>query len=794
LEAKRLIKKLVIIVLTAALALAGLIVCAPLYLPGLLSFWLSDRGVTVNRIQLRVPNVNTWVIPALEIQSDAGVRFEAETLVLHYQLGKLLSGRVDAVDIKNLLIDTGAATSVSDSPTTFPSLSGWLESLPANRLTVDNGSIDARLMIDNLALQLLSDSVVLEGRFLLDGEEIRIDGNLGLENTFQLIVQSPLGKSNLEGTFDANHIRGEGTTDFDIALIKPWLPPELVDFDGRLNSHLNFTLSNRNGETDLQTEMTLKGKLSSPSYFDSLVINQQLRLAGSPQSPQLTLLAGEALVIAQLRKPIQQSRVAVALTSDLNIDDIVKNFTVTEKAALQVRTDRDSVDMVFNGKRIAINGNLSSIFPDLYLSSDMILEKSSPLRLRLLSGSTASLGKIAGLGNTTAELQSDVVLVNDADTFRLGEQFTTSIKTDSGNFTLQGQGDFRPAKLKLSIDSNDLIWQGQSYGPATASVNISENVDIKTVANVKILDTNIQAEGVLDPITLKGQFTAGVDKLSQLNNFLSRQCIEITSGNVQLKGILDLNDRATVKGDLALRNFSISIQDTPINNIQFSGQWSFDNEGVFEGFSTGGNLEVPVLGFGVRIEDLSTQLRWRGDSIFLDQLEGRVLGGHLRGKNLQWQLKQQRNELLLYLDEIDLRQLIALEDYSGLEVSGKINATLPLVVDSAGVQVVGGRIEAVRPGGEIHLPVDSSNRTGAQKEAFDALQNFHYEVLSGGVSGPLALDRDGLLVSQLTLKGRNPDMGRPITLNLTIEQNTYPIFQTLELFNRINRIGQCSPQ
>jgi hypothetical protein len=449
---------------------------------------------------------------------------------------------------------------------------------------------------------------------------------------------------------------------------------------------------------------------------------------------------------------------------------------------LQLRSDKDSMDVVFNNQHIAVNALLPSFNNGFYISSEMDLESIDPLRLRVLKGGYLSAGRVDKLGKVSGEIQDDVWINNKG----LESPLNLLINVADRQALLRASGDLLPLDMNIALNADNVLVEGVQYGPSWIQVTLSGKDNVTVKADGQALGLDLVGEGHFNKETRRGDFLFKAADLTQLNDFTETKCIT-------LDGSVSLDKRVRAQGTVQLKDLDLKALDTPTQNVNFAGQWSYNQYRPNEGFYANGKLSIPLLDIGLRLRQLDADLRWQNGNLIVDKLTGQTLGGVLYSENQRWQLNTTRNTLLINLEGIELSQLVALENYPGLKVTGKVDASLPLEIDSARIQVIGGRIEAIESG-EIHLPVNGSGRTGAQKEAFDALQNFHFEVLSGGISGPIALDPEGMLVSNLTIRGMNPDMERQVSLHLNIEQNTYPIFQTLALFDKVKRIGQCKPQ
>lgn len=125
-------------------------------------------------------------------------------------------------------------------------------------------------------------------------------------------------------------------------------------------------------------------------------------------------------------------------------------------------------------------------------------------------------------------------------------------------------------------------------------------------------------------------------------------------------------------------------------------------------------------------------------------------------------------EFLLTVKDVDLAALVALADVPGLRVTGHINGQVPVAIKDGDPILMDGNIAAEDQGIIIYRgEAADAAATEQTKLLTDALQNFHYTELAGGLSG----NANGDLVLRLSLKGANPDLydGYPFAINVKLE-------------------------
>lgn len=209
-------------------------------------------------------------------------------------------------------------------------------------------------------------------------------------------------------------------------------------------------------------------------------------------------------------------------------------------------------------------------------------------------------------------------------------------------------------------------------------------------------------------------------------------------------------------------------------------------------------LTVGELDPGVPIQQLT--LLESSYSGFLDRLlEGTATWQSIRGQLLggEFTLHANRirldtdNRLQLQLSGIQLQEALAQYPAEGLNGQAIIDGTLPLLVSAQGVFVEQGQLQARQPGtlqfqSEQIRAMGRSN-PGMQLVA-EALEDFHFNVLSS----KLDYEPSGKLLFNIRLEGKNPavENGRPIHLNLNLEEDLPALLASIQLGNHVNETIQ----
>lgn len=167
-------------------------------------------------------------------------------------------------------------------------------------------------------------------------------------------------------------------------------------------------------------------------------------------------------------------------------------------------------------------------------------------------------------------------------------------------------------------------------------------------------------------------------------------------------------------------------------------------------------------------------------------IEARIFNGRvwLDAQQLDLSRKQQ---LLLQLRGLELQELFRIYPTEGLAGNGIIDGQLPLFIEHDTIYIEAGQLHAREPG-YLQFQSEKIEALGQSNPAMrivaDALEDFHFNQLSSGVS----YDQSGKLLLNLRLEGQNPDVkkGRPINLNINLEENIPALLASIQLSGKVS--------
>jgi hypothetical protein len=202
-------------------------------------------------------------------------------------------------------------------------------------------------------------------------------------------------------------------------------------------------------------------------------------------------------------------------------------------------------------------------------------------------------------------------------------------------------------------------------------------------------------------------------------------------------------------------------------------------------------IEVALVEMGLPVEDITADYALHPDELSVDveNLRMSAFGGTVWADPFSFSTASESNNLLIHAESIDLAEILSIKEFEAIEISGSIGAELPVTIEGKTLTVSGGILTGDAPGGVIrYLPGIESDETDVSGIGYAtrALSNFEYDSLASEVS----YGSNGDLVLQTRLTGRNPDLeeGRPIILNLGVENNVPQMLRSLQAARAVEEI------
>ncbi len=164
-----------------------------------------------------------------------------------------------------------------------------------------------------------------------------------------------------------------------------------------------------------------------------------------------------------------------------------------------------------------------------------------------------------------------------------------------------------------------------------------------------------------------------------------------------------------------------------------------------------------------------------------------LLDGSIAIDRVDYDLRKKHAATTVQLDGIALQKLLDLQGTKKITATGSVRGRLPVVLDGETFSIPNGGMNAEKTGLIVYAttPEEREAANAGMRLTYEALGNFLYsELLSSITMAP-----DGQSHITLQLKGYNPEFqnGRPVNLNLQIEQNLTDLFRSLSISSGIEK-------
>lgn len=243
------------------------------------------------------------------------------------------------------------------------------------------------------------------------------------------------------------------------------------------------------------------------------------------------------------------------------------------------------------------------------------------------------------------------------------------------------------------------------------------------------------------------------------------------------------------KASLAAAGLAGYFGETAFSGVvsQFDGTYQ-DGAG-FEAEPSKLTAELVEIGVPLKNIEADYRLDLNTLSANVTRLRMSAFGGVVNADPFSFRTGSDVNTLTLNTDALDLSKLLSLDQFEALEVTGSVAAKLPIAIQDDAVTIANGVLTGNPPGGVIRykqaFQSDDQDISGlgfAQR----VLSNLEYETLASDVN----LGKEGDLILKLKLTGRNPDFeeGRPVVLNVVVENNIPQMLRSLRATRAVEDI------
>lgn len=250
----------------------------------------------------------------------------------------------------------------------------------------------------------------------------------------------------------------------------------------------------------------------------------------------------------------------------------------------------------------------------------------------------------------------------------------------------------------------------------------------------------------------------------------------------------DTGTTVAARSSIKLEELAGFYTDTAFAGLSTSIEVNYDEGGITVDPTV---IRVALVDMGLAIENITADvaLDVNERAIDVENLEMTAFNGSISAAPFSFHTGRHTNNIILTAKEIPLAELLAVKDFAAVDVTGTMGAVLPITIEQDGILINGGHLTGEPPGGVIrYLNGGESDDTEASGIALvtAALSNFEYESLTSDVT----YSKDGDLKLQMQIKGRNPELddGRPVVLNLGVENNVPQMLKSLQAARAVEEI------
>jgi len=647
-------------------------------------------------------------------------------VVLRVQLGdgRLEFGALDPV-IARLRGDAGTQADTASSPAPFDTIvlerAQLLASTPEGMLVLAfEGIVDTAL--DDAALSTTF-NVVLEGDMAtgraavsaeFGGAEQMVQiSDLALRSDHELLpglvaVEGAQADVQIDGT---GHIDATFTGKMELVAASDRAIPVK---DARVAVDLTAVFDPVSGAGTIA--MTECASVVARAVDEAFWSADEIRLCPDDRVPLIQVDVGEGAVSLQSSFAVLPARVSVG--------DVLVGTTPRVNATIRRGADG----------QIVVRSSLAG--------GDMQL----PQQALRLSDVAASVSLAPGAAGQLGKIEIDTLQVTDTQT---AKRFASVL-----------------ASFSLSLDGlgENGILNSRVKGP----------VSVQTLTGERLLQGTVTHELGSG----KGQLSFNSDGLTFSENALQPQdlapvlrgVVAAVSGDVSAEGRITW-DRSGIKessAKVALTDLGLQASAARFSGV--SGEIEFSSLVPFRTRGTQA-VSIGVVDAGMPLAGGVALVRVEGGGdVIIENAQWPFAGGQLvlTSGALNTRADVQRAELAAL--SINLSELLTLVEMEGLSGEGVLGGAVPIEIRDGSVYVVEAKLEA-EPGGIIRYSNASTDAAGQTAEganiAFQALENFHFDVLSVEIDGPV----DGDITLKIVLRGANPELleGYPVHLNISTQ-------------------------
>ncbi|MEX6502058.1 intermembrane phospholipid transport protein YdbH family protein [Pseudomonas zhanjiangensis] len=576
------------------------------------------------------------------------------------------------------------------------------------------------------------------------------------------------------GSLDLGNLQNaSGDIEARVSLSEPWSIPGIGRVQGQLALAVHATAGEwfaERLEGDLQLQPTSTAWLNAlPPPLRADVLRLRMQSSG-PLTAVPSSLTGRALPLAiELSSlgPVRfdlQGKAAVANAPPWAVE--LEDATLTATSEQLTLYDWKAHDLK---AKLRLSAHLDS----------------EQLRLDLATGSTLEAGDLQNgdlhLLGLSGELQGTHLIAQWPEGSAIAWQAAgqTGIRTERlEHAALQPQG--WKWRGKFDADQDHVALDGR--------LSTDTSLQLMVQAHLR-MDQRLHVTARLEELFLR----AGNPLRQTFTNWPA--LLDLSNGRLNASARLDLaaiGQPPAIQLDLTGKGISGIYDRTEFSGLNTQLRLSLDQRRLSVELA---QLDLEQANPGIPFGPLQLNGRYQASTIrprlgrlLVRQAEAAVLGGKVRLGAKQWDLAEPILLFPLELQGLQLTRLFNIYPAEGLAGSGTLDGRLPLRLSANGIAIDHGQVYARPPGGRLRFDSERIRALGQSNPTMrlvaQSLQDFRFATLSSQVD----YHPEGKLNLALRLEGQNPtiEQGRPIHLNVNLEEDIPSLLASLQLTDKVN--------
>ncbi|MEI6639178.1 MAG: YdbH domain-containing protein [Chlorobium sp.] len=307
-----------------------------------------------------------------------------------------------------------------------------------------------------------------------------------------------------------------------------------------------------------------------------------------------------------------------------------------------------------------------------------------------------------------------------------------------------------------------------------------------TLKNIKLLD-RLQLLGAL-----KGNLNGGIDgtiPLSIANNNLT-----IQNGTLQTRGGGSVTITPPAKQQ--------SAGERMFGQQSAEATWSFSEPQVQFSRSSDGkttldfklkHLQQKNSGGELTLTSPKGRLllwhnRLNPDLLTLSDFTTGFLDGSIALQHIDYDMVKKEGETTIQITHIPLQKILDMQGIKKIYATGHIKGDVPVKIQNESFAILDGNITSEQNGQIIYATSleERAAANPAMRITYEVLSNLLYAQLISSIN----MAPDGKSLMTIQLKGANPDFqhGRPVELNLSVQQNLSDLLRSLSISSNVEQI------